>query len=124
MSASNKAPKKVSDLETVTDQDFEKKVLKNENFVLVLYFSGKFKKCIEIINYLCELAEKFKERIAIFKINIDKNRAALAREALPRIVPSILFFYKGRRINMAHNFSKREIEQLICEVIGIEERRK
>jgi thioredoxin-like negative regulator of GroEL len=88
-------------VEDVGDDDLEEKVLRpsHDRPVLVDVYSDFCIPCQEILPVVCQLAEKYRDRLTVVKINISK--AARFRETylgpLP-MTPSFLFFKQGQPI--------------------------
>jgi thioredoxin 1 len=86
-------------VEDVGDDDLEEKVLRpsHDRPVLVDVYSDFCIRCQEILPIVCQLAEKYRDRLTVVKINISK--AARFRETylgpLP-MTPSFLFFKEGQ----------------------------
>lgn len=86
-------------VEDVGDDDLEEKVLRpsHDRPVLVDVYSDFCIPCQEILPVVCQLAEKYRDRLTVVKINISK--AARFRETylgpLP-MTPSFIFFKQGQ----------------------------
>lgn len=86
-------------VEDVGDDDLEEKVLRpsHDRPVLIDVYSDFCIPCQEILPVVCQLAEKYRDRLTVVKINISK--AARFRETylgpLP-MTPSFLFFTQGQ----------------------------
>jgi thioredoxin 1 len=91
-------------VEDVGDDDFETRVLRpsHDRPVLVDIYSDFCIPCQEILPIVCELAEKYRDRLTVVKINISK--AARFRETYLgplAMTPSFLFFKQGQPMRSA-----------------------
>ncbi len=64
--------------------------------------------CQTLLPTVEKLADEYKEKVSIFKVNIDKQRA-LAEKFNVRSIPS-LFFLKGNQVKNKHNGLASETE--------------
>lgn len=98
---------------TLTENNFEEEVLKSEKPVLVDFWATWCGPCKMIAPILNEIAEEYKDRLKVGKVNIDEQ-ANLAAKFHISSIPTLLLFQDGRIINMSVGFcSKAEIEEMI-----------
>lgn len=88
-------------VEDVDDDEFEEKALRpsHDRPVLVDVYSDFCIPCQEILPIVCQLAEKYRDRLTVVKINISK--AARFRETWLgplAVTPSFIFFKQGEAI--------------------------
>lgn len=85
----------------VTKQEFEKKVLKNKNPVLVDFWAEWCPPCVAMTPVLKNVAEKLDGKADIIKINIEESdvNGALANEFGVRSIPNMLIFKDGKEID-------------------------
>lgn len=104
---------------TVTDQDFEERVLKNTKPVLVDFWAVWCGPCRLAEPVLDELADKYKEKIVVAKLNVDENQKTTEKYSVMSI-PTTILFQGGKEIGRQVGFSGKEpFEELIKK--GIQE---
>ncbi len=81
-------------LSNVTDDDFEKEVLKNELPVLVDVWAVWCAPCHMIAQSVENLAEAYKDKMKVVKLNIDENQKTPANYGILSI-PTLLLFKGG-----------------------------
>ncbi len=82
------------DILDISDDTFEEKVLKSELPVLVDFWAVWCAPCQMIVPTLEHLAQNYKEKLKVFKINIDENMKISAKFGV-RIIPTLLLFSGG-----------------------------
>jgi thioredoxin 1 len=78
----------------VTDASFEADVLKAEGAVLVDYWAEWCGPCKMIAPVLDEIAETYKGKLTIAKLNIDENQETPAKHDV-RGIPTLMLFKNG-----------------------------
>jgi thioredoxin 1 len=78
----------------VTDANFEEIVLQSDKPVLVDFWAEWCGPCRMISPLVSELADDYKDRAVITKMDVDSNPATSARFGI-RNIPTILFFKGG-----------------------------
>ena len=78
----------------VTDASFEADVLKAEGAVLVDYWAEWCGPCKMIAPVLDEIAETYKGKLTVAKLNIDENPAPPAKHGV-RGIPTLMLFKNG-----------------------------
>ncbi len=79
---------------SVSDDTFEEEVLKSELPVLVDFWAVWCAPCQMIVPTLEHLAQNYKEKLKVFKINIDENMKISAKFGI-RSIPTLLLFSGG-----------------------------
>ena len=82
------------DIMNVSDDTFEEEVLKSELPVLVDFWAVWCAPCQMIVPTLEHLAQNYKEKLKVFKINIDENMKISAKFGI-RSIPTLLLFSGG-----------------------------
>ena len=78
----------------VTDASFEADVLKAEGAVLVDYWAEWCGPCKMIAPVLDEIAETYKGKLTVAKLNIDENQEPPAKHGV-RGIPTLMLFKNG-----------------------------
>ncbi len=82
------------DILDISDDTFEEEVLKSELPVLVDFWAVWCAPCQMIVPTLEHLAQNYKEKLKVFKINIDENMKISAKFGI-RSIPTLLLFSGG-----------------------------
>ncbi len=82
------------DILDISDDIFEEEVLKSELPVLVDFWAVWCAPCKMIVPTLEYLAQNYKEKLKVFKINIDENMKISAKYGI-RSIPTLLLFSGG-----------------------------
>ncbi|TAN50099.1 MAG: thioredoxin TrxA [Betaproteobacteria bacterium] len=83
-----------SQIEHITDENFEPQVLQSEVPVLVDYWAEWCGPCKQIAPILDEVAREYGGRLKVAKINVDENRQVPARFGI-RGIPTLMLFRNG-----------------------------
>ncbi len=82
----------------VTDQDFEKVVLQSDKPVLVDFWATWCGPCIMMAPVIEELAEDYKDKAIIAKLDVDANPETAAKYGI-RSIPTMMFFKGGEVVD-------------------------
>ncbi len=82
------------DILDISDDTFEEEVLKSELPVLVDFWAVWCAPCQMIVPTLEHLVQNYKEKLKVFKINIDENMKISAKYGI-RSIPTLLLFSGG-----------------------------
>ena len=104
---------------TLTDQNFEEEVIKSNSLpALVDFWAPWCGPCKMLGPIIEELAEDFKGKIKIGKINVDENLETAGKYEVLGI-PSLKFFKNGKIVGEMTGVQPKEIlAEKIKEVIG------
>ena len=78
----------------ITDESFEKDVLKNDKLVAVDFFADWCGPCKQIAPILEEISDEMKDQVVIAKHNIDENPNQPSKYGV-RGIPTMLLFKSG-----------------------------
>jgi len=80
---------------TLTDANFEEMVLKSEKPVIVDFWAEWCGPCRIIGPIVNEIAEDYKGKVVVGKVDVDSNPLISARFGI-RNIPTVLFFKNGQ----------------------------
>lgn len=101
----------------MTDQDFDEKVLKSEKPVLVDFFADWCGPCKMAAPILEELAEQYKDKLTIVKLDVDANQQKAGLYGVMSI-PTVIMFKDGQLADRQIGFAGREgYENMIKKVV-------
>lgn len=97
----------------VTDSDFEDKVIRSPLPVLLDCWASWCGPCKMMAPLMDELAEEYKGRIRVAKLNVDDNPLVSSRFRISSI-PTFLLFYSGKiEGSLVGAVSKNDLKKLI-----------
>ena len=97
----------------LTNQNFEKEVLKSDLPVLVDFFATWCGPCKMLAPVIAELAEKYAGKVKVGKVNVDEENE-LAMKYQISSIPTLVLFKDGKIINIKVGLSsKSEIENML-----------
>ena len=79
---------------TLTDENFEKEVIKNEKPILVDFWSPTCPPCVMLGPIIKEIAKEFEGRIKVGKLNVMENQETAEKYEIFSI-PTIIIFKEG-----------------------------
>ena len=82
----------------VEDKNFKEKVLESDKPVLCDFWAEWCGPCKQITPILSELAEDYKEKILIAKVNIDENPEVPSNYGIMSI-PTLILFKNGKSVS-------------------------
>ena len=78
----------------VTDQDFDETVKSSVQLAVVDFWASWCGPCRTIEPIVDELAEEYKDKVKVYKLDVDANPRSTTTYSV-RSIPSILFFKRG-----------------------------
>ena len=103
---------------TLTDQNFEEEVLNSDVPVLVDFWATWCGPCRIIAPVIIELAEEFKGRAKVAKLDVDHNPATAQNYGV-RSIPTLLFFKDGVVVDQLIGAApKRELTGKLDTLVG------
>ncbi|MEW6679556.1 MAG: thioredoxin [bacterium] len=104
----------------LTDENFKKEVLEAEIPVVVDFWAPWCGPCRMFAPVIDEVAEEYKEKVKIGKLNVDENRN-IAIEYGVMSIPTLKFFNKGQIVNeiigvVNKDVLKKKLDKLISGV--------
>jgi len=98
---------------TVSDSDFEEKVVKSSTPVLVDFWASWCGPCKMAEPVLEELSEAYKGKVGIAKLNVDENQATTQKFGVMSI-PTTILFKEGKELGRQVGFAgKQAFEDLL-----------
>lgn len=82
-------------VKTFTDKNFDAEVLKSQTLTLVDFWATWCAPCRMIAPYVEEMAETYKGRLQVGKLDIDNNQG-VAQQFEIRSIPTLLLFRGGK----------------------------
>ncbi len=102
----------------LTEDNFEREVLKSEQPVLVDFWADWCAPCHRIAPVIEELAHEFDGTATIAKLNVDEE-PELARRYGIRSIPSLPFFRSGQAVDrLAGVQPKRVLSEKLAELVA------
>ncbi len=102
----------------LTEDNFEREVLKSEQPVLVDFWADWCAPCHQIAPAIEELAHEFDGSATIAKLNVDEE-PELARRYGIRSIPSLLFFRSGEAVDQITGVQpKRVLSEKLTELVA------
>lgn len=97
----------------LTSQNFEEEVLNSEKPVLIDFWATWCGPCKMIAPVITEIAEEYKEKVKVCKVNVDEQ-AELAIKYQVTSIPTLILLEKGQILKSTVGFhSKSEIEEML-----------
>jgi len=81
----------------LNDQNFEEKIIGSDKPVLVDFWAGWCHPCFVMNPILEKLAEEFKEKFILAKVNLEKS-PIIAQKYGINIIPTVLLFKDGKPV--------------------------
>ena len=85
----------MSKLDTYTDANWEKEVMASAEPVLVDFWADWCQPCKALVPTIEEVAEQYKGRLKVGKVNVEENDAVAFRYNITTL-PTLMLFNKGQ----------------------------
>ena len=103
---------------TVTDQNFQKDVLENTLPVVVDFWAPWCMPCRMVSPIIEQLADEYKGRVAVVKMNVDENPDTSSQFAVMSI-PTVMLFKNGKSVkSLVGAQSKDNYKKMIDEALA------
>ena len=97
----------------VTKENFEKEVINTNEKVIVDFFATWCGPCQMLAPILSEIAEEYKDKIKVCKINVDEEQE-LAEKFEVVSIPTLVLFENGQPVKKSVGYiSKEELIKMI-----------
>lgn len=97
----------------LTSENFEKEVLKSNKPVIIDFFAIWCGPCQMLAPVISKIAEEYKERVKVCKVNIDEEQELAIKYNIVSI-PTIIIFKDGKITDTSVGFAtKSELERKI-----------
>ena len=95
----------------LTNQNFDEEILETNKITLVDFWAPWCGPCQMLSPILSEIAEQYKEKIKVCKVNVDEYRELAVKYQISSI-PTLLVFKEGKIVNTFTGFcTKKELEE-------------
>ena len=102
----------------ITQENFEKEVLKSDKPVLIDFWAPWCMPCRIIAPTVEKLSQELKGKVSVFKSNVDESPEIATQLSILNI-PTLLLFKGGEEVSrMTGVKTKEEIEAKIREAVG------
>ncbi len=103
---------------TVTDADFETKVINSTIPVLVDFYADWCQPCKMIAPLVDELAREYEGKLIVAKLNVDDNPATAQKYNVMGI-PTLLFFKSGKPVKQLVGYQEKPaLQKAVDEVLN------
>lgn len=97
----------------VTNENFEKEVVKSDKPTIVDFWASWCGPCQMLAPILSEIAEQYKDKVKVCKVNVDEEQE-LARRFNIASIPTLIIFKDEAIVKSTVGFrSKEELESII-----------
>jgi len=102
----------------LTEDNFEKEVLKSDKPVLVDFWAGWCSPCLIVAPSVEEIAAEYEGKLKVGKVNVDENRGTAASYGI-RSIPTLMVFKNGKVVDSVIGaLPKGDIVKIVDKHIG------
>ena len=102
---------------TLEDGTFDQEVLKSDTPVLVDFWAVWCQPCKVIAPVVDSLAEKYKGKLKVGKMDVDQHQAVPQQFGI-RSIPTLLLFKGGRVVDTVVGSDKARLEESVRKLVG------
>ena len=97
--------------------NFNEEINNTEKLVLVDFYATWCGPCKMLAPVVSEIAQEYKEKLEVYKVNIDENQELALKYDIMSI-PTLMFFKNGEVVNTSVGFrSKSELKDTINNLV-------
>lgn len=92
---------------SLTDQNFDQEIQKNDKLVLVDFYATWCEPCSMLAPILEKVVDEFKDKIVLFKANVD-DTPINSQKFQVSVIPTVILFKNGQPIRGFTGFKSEE----------------
>lgn len=103
--------------ENLSLSNFEEKIKVGDKLVLVDFFATWCGPCKMLAPIVSEIANEYKDKINVYKVNVDENQELAIKYGIVSI-PTLVFFKNGEVLNTNVGLcSKSELDSMVNKLL-------
>lgn len=97
----------------VTNENFDQEIIKSDKKVIADFFATWCGPCQMLAPVLGEIAEEYKDKVKVCKINVDEEQE-LSEKFEVVSIPTLIIFEKGKAIKRSVGYiTKDELQKIL-----------